>query len=227
MMTGRQLLIRALQGEATPRPAWLPLVGVHGGYLLGTAARQYGRSADAIVDGLARAAELYRPDGLAVPVDLQMEAEVLGCELAWADQTPPCVASHPLSANLDPACLLAFDLALGRYPLVLEAFRRSKTMLGDRIALCGLVTGPLTLAANLRGTAFFLDVFDNPDGVQQLARYCTSVAGQAAAPRRARAPTSRRPCGAHGGSASPALAPRRRRGPVAASRRMRRANSDV
>ncbi|MFQ3621398.1 MAG: hypothetical protein SNJ78_10710 [Spirochaetales bacterium] len=39
---------------------------------------------------------LYQVDGQPVMFDLQIEAEVLGCELGWAEDAPPSVASHPL-----------------------------------------------------------------------------------------------------------------------------------
>jgi uroporphyrinogen decarboxylase len=180
-MTGKQILLSAVRGQPTPRPAWLPLVGIHGGHLIGRSARDYLTSADTILAGLTRAAELYRPDGLPALFDLRLEAEVLGCELGWSQQDPPCIMSHPLGSHLDPDCLFAFDLAMGRYPVVLEVMRRFKAELGDTIALYGLITGPLTLATHLRGNAIFLDVFDNQAELQRLLDLCADVARQTAA----------------------------------------------
>jgi hypothetical protein len=54
-MTGKELLLRALAGQSTPRPAWLPYVGVHGASLIGATAEAYLQSADLIVDGLNKA----------------------------------------------------------------------------------------------------------------------------------------------------------------------------
>jgi uroporphyrinogen decarboxylase len=76
-MTGKELLLAAMRNEETPRPAWLPFVGVHGGKLIGKTATDYLQSPDAIVEGLTKARELYRPDGLPILFDLQMEAEGL------------------------------------------------------------------------------------------------------------------------------------------------------
>ena len=92
-MNKRELLLKALRNEPTPRPAWVPFVGVHGGKLIGKSAREYLQSSDLIVQGLKKACELYKPDGLPVVFDLQLEAEVLGCELRWAEQTPPAVCT--------------------------------------------------------------------------------------------------------------------------------------
>ena len=85
-VNGRELLLKALRNETTSRPAWVPFVGVHGAHLIGEKAGDYLRSSELITRGLKRAIERYRPDGLPVVFDLQIEAEVLGCELHWADR---------------------------------------------------------------------------------------------------------------------------------------------
>jgi uroporphyrinogen decarboxylase len=152
-------------------------VGVHGGALIGVDAKEYLQSADHIVKGLGEAARRYRPDGLPVVFDLQLEAEILGCELVWAEQTPPSVASHPLGDDYDLGSLPAFALEKGRIPLVLDAVRRCREAHPD-IALYGLLTGPLTLALHLRGDDVLLDMFDENEGVAALLDYCADIACQ-------------------------------------------------
>ena len=174
-MTGKELLIDALKGKTTPRPAWVPFVGVHGGQLVGVGASDYLRSADHIVAGLTKAAELYKPDGLPVAFDLQIEAEVLGCDLNWAQETPPSVISHPLTAGLDPSPLPKFSADQGRFLLVLEAVDRVKAQFGEEIGLYGLITGPFTLATHLRGNELFLDMYDDEAGMAKLVDFCADV----------------------------------------------------
>ena len=57
-MTGKELLLEAMRGEETPRPAWLPFVGCHGAKLIGRGSSEYLRSADLLVEGLKKAHEL-------------------------------------------------------------------------------------------------------------------------------------------------------------------------
>lgn len=178
-VTGKQLLLKALQNEATPRPAWVPFVGVHGGKLIGVTAWDYLRSSERIVAGLSKAAELYRPDGLPVVFDLQMEAEVLGCAMHWGDQTPPSVTSHPL-ADAPLSSLPGFDTAKGRFPIVAETMATLKKRFGNEIAFYGLITGPFTLALHLMGTGIFLKMFDEADAVRDVLDFCTEVGRQAA-----------------------------------------------
>lgn len=178
-MTGKQLLLKALRDETTPRPAWVPFVGVHGAKLIGVTAWDYLRSSERIVAGLSKAVELYRPDGLPVVFDLQMEAEVLGCAMHWGDQTPPAVCSHPL-ADAPLSNLPGFDPAKGRFPVVARAMSQLKKRFGDQIALYGLITGPFTLALHLMGTGIFLKMFDHVDEVRKTLDFCTEIATQAA-----------------------------------------------
>lgn len=175
-MTGKDILLKALRSEPVERVPWVPFVGVHGGSLVGVDAEAYLKDADHIVAGLKEAVARYQPDGLPVVFDLQLEAEILGCQLAWARETPPSVASHPLGEDYDLEGLPAFGTDKGRMPLVLDAVRRSKEAFGDEVALYGLLTGPLTLALHLRGDDVLLDMFDEEEAVPKLLDFCADIA---------------------------------------------------
>ncbi len=179
-MKGRELILRSLQNQTVPRPAWIPFVGVHGAKLIGISAEEYLQSTDALVAGLLRARELYRPDALPVAFDLQMEAEVLGCRLQWGRECPPSVAHHPMEDGLSLPDLPVFDTSLGRYPIVLDSLKRLRREFAEEIALYGLVCGPFTLALHLAGNRLFLQMFDHPDYVSALIAFCASVGRKAA-----------------------------------------------
>jgi uroporphyrinogen decarboxylase len=165
----------ALRHRPTPAVPWVPFAGIHAGKLLGHDATALLTDADKLVESLLRVNELYDPDGQPVVFDLQLEAEILGCKLAWAEKAPPSVATHPLGADKRvPDALPEPDQ--GRLPIVLEVMARMKATVGARTALFGLVCGPLTLASHLRGTELFMDMFDDPAYVRALVGYCTQVA---------------------------------------------------
>ncbi|MEX2607366.1 MAG: uroporphyrinogen decarboxylase family protein, partial [Kiritimatiellia bacterium] len=174
-MTGKDILLKTLRYETTDRLPWVPFAGVHAGALIGVDAETFLKSADHIVVGLEAAKKRYQPDGLPVVFDLQLEAEVLGCTLAWAKETPPSVATHPMDDSYDLSSLPEFSMENGRFPAVFDAVKRLKTSIGDDTALFGLLTGPLTLALHLRGEEFLLDMFDEEDGVATLMDYCTDI----------------------------------------------------
>jgi hypothetical protein len=66
---------------------------------MGRSAEEYLQSPEHLLEGLLRARELYRPDGLPTALDLQLEAEILGCQLRWLDGVPPAVCEHPLASG--------------------------------------------------------------------------------------------------------------------------------
>ena len=128
-----------------------------------------------LLESLLEVNRLYNPDGQPVMFDLQIEAEILGCGLVWAEDAPPSVVSHPLANDLTIPTRLP-EAHEGRLPLVLDVMRAMKAQVGEKTALYGLVTGPFTLASHLRGTDIFLDTVDNPEFLHDLLAYAAQVA---------------------------------------------------
>lgn len=174
-MTGRELLLRALRCEGVERTPWTPFVGCHAAALLGISAEEYLKSEDRIVEGISAAIQRYQPDGIPVLFDLQVEAEVLGCELRWAEDNPPSVVSSLLggSTKIDDLAVPGPDQ--GRIGITLSAARRLREAHPD-IALYGLVTGPFTLALHLQGTDIFMRMFDDPEEVHRTMDFCRRTA---------------------------------------------------
>ncbi len=179
-MNGKELLLSALKGNETSRPAWLPFVGCHGGFLIGKTATEYLQSADLLIEGLKKAKELYRPDGLPVMFDLQIEAEILGCRLHWADEVPPAVVSHPLAEGKQIVDLPTLDETKGRFPIVVQALETLKKEIGSDTALYGLICGPFTLALHLLGNDIFLDMYDEEEEVLRVIEACADICIQSA-----------------------------------------------
>ncbi|MDA3925149.1 MAG: uroporphyrinogen decarboxylase family protein [Kiritimatiellae bacterium] len=177
-MTGKEILFKALKNEVTPRPAWVPFVGVHGAHLIGVKAEEFLKSEELMFKGLTTAAERYQADGIPVMFDLQLEAEVLGCDLIWSDDNPPSVTSHPLEGGGSLAQLPAFDLNDGRLPSAFSLTRKLKDEIGDKVGIYGLICGPFTLAMHLMGQDLFMQMFDHPDYVKAVVSYCASVGTQ-------------------------------------------------
>ena len=169
----KQLLFDALKAKKTERVPWVPFVGCHGGFMIGEDAETYLKSGDLMVKGVKKAIEKYRPDGVPVTFDLQIEAEALGCELQWSKENPPAVVSHVLEQkSLDD--LNIPDVNSGRFPEVLKAAERLVKEAGD-VAVYGLITGPFTLALHLAGTNIFMDMYDEPEKVNDLMKFTTAV----------------------------------------------------
>lgn len=166
----KQLLFDVLRCKEAKRPAWVPFVGCHGAKLIDIAADKYLRNADYIFDGVSKAIDLYKPDGIPAFFDLQVEAEAIGCKLKWVPDNPPSVISHPLieGAKLD-------DLHIptkndGRIPIMVDVIERLKSKFDD-VAIYALVTGPFTLALHLMGADIFTEMYDNPEYLKKVINF--------------------------------------------------------
>ena len=173
-LSGKQLVHAVLRHEPVPAIPWVPFAGVHAGKLKGYSAREVLQDENKLLESLLEVNRIYQPDGQPVIFDLQVEAEILGCQLKWDEKSPPSVVTHPLENLLNLPTHLPQEQE-GRLPLILNVMRRMYKEVGQTTALYGLVTGPLTLASHLRGTDLFMDVFDRPDFLQELLTYCVRV----------------------------------------------------
>jgi uroporphyrinogen decarboxylase len=179
-MQGKELIQAVLDHKPAPRAPWVPFAGVHAGKLIGASAKKVLTDANALVKALMEVNRLYRPDGQPVMFDLQIEAEILDCQLVWSEDGPPSVASHPLAeTTVIPTRIPA--ITDGRIPLCLDVMRRMKEKVGNTTALYGLITGPFTLASHLRGTEIFYDMMTEPEYVHGLLDYSRRVVEAVAA----------------------------------------------
>lgn len=173
-MTGKERIYAVMQNNFPDTVPWVPFAGVHAGKLKGYTAREVSTDGAKLFESLIEVNKIYKPDGQPVMFDLQIEAEILGCELVWSEDAPPTVSTHPLAETDEiPDKIPAADE--GRLGLELDLMRRMKAEVGESTALYGLLCGPFTLASHLRGTNIFMDMIMNPDYVHKLLAYCNEV----------------------------------------------------
>lgn len=174
---GKDLVFKALRHEKTNEVPWVPFAGVHAGKLKGYTAEEVLTDGDKLFESLMEVHKLYVPDGMTTLFDLQVEAEMLGCDLLWAKDNPPSVKSHPLHGEKRIPCSCKMpDENSGRLPMILDVMRRIKAEIGNEVALYGLICGPFTLASHLRGSDIFMDMITDPAYVSDLIEFCGEVA---------------------------------------------------
>jgi len=177
-MVSKELIFSAIKHKPTPRAPWIPFAGVYSARLKGYTATEFLQDEDKMFECLMEVNKMFRPDGQCCIFDLQIEAEILGSDLVWADDSPPSVSGHPLEGDdlVVPCECTIPGPNDGRIPMVCNVMRRMKAAVGDTTALYGLITGPFTLASHLRGSDIFMDMFDDDEYVHDLLDYCNKVA---------------------------------------------------
>lgn len=181
-MNPKEILFATLRHEKTDVTPWVPFAGVHAGKLMGHDATAVLTDPDKLFESLMAVHRLYKPFGQPIVFDLQLEAECLGCDLRWAKDGPPSVASHPLEDEAVVPCECTIPTSKsGRFPMVLDVMRRMKEAVGETTALYGLICGPFTLASHLRGNDIFMDMFDDEEYVEALLDFTSEVARRVAA----------------------------------------------
>ncbi len=173
-MKGKELIQAAFTLQDVERVPWVPFVGCHGGALIGVSATDYLQSEELIIQGAEEAIQRYRADGIPIVFDLQIESEILGCDLLWADENPPAVSSHPLANGKHLSELKIPQPSDGRLPIILNATRILRAKHPD-IALYGLITGPFTLALHLCGSDIFMQMYENEQGIKEIIDFCKQV----------------------------------------------------
>ncbi len=175
-MTGKERVLKVLNKESVEQLPWVPFVGIHAGTFEGYDATEILQDVDKYFECLKKVHKIYQPDGLPVIFDLQVEAEILGCDLMWSKKVPPVVKSHPYANTNDMPCDCKIPKKTdGRLPQILDLMEKCKKEFGDTTALYGLICGPFTLASHLRGNNIFMDMILDEDYVKNLMEFCTQV----------------------------------------------------
>lgn len=176
-MNPKEVLFSVLKHQQTDEIPWVPFAGVHAGKLAGYNATEVLTEEEKLYESLMAVNRLYKPSGQPVLFDLQVEAEILGCELLWTTEGPPSVRTHPLSETTQIPCACTLpEKEDGRLPMILSVMRRMKEAVGGTTALYGLICGPFTLASHLRGNNIFMDMYDDAEYVNNLLAFCTECA---------------------------------------------------
>ncbi len=132
------------------RPLFIPFLYTYAAKLEQIPVRRLLTNPAALTRGLSQAYKLFQYDAITLPFDTTLEAEALGCKIAWQPEALPALASHA------PAAATTLDSMTGkaRIPVVLEALTRIQTQYGKETDILVGITGPLTLARQLGGEKF-------------------------------------------------------------------------
>jgi uroporphyrinogen decarboxylase len=123
---------------------------------------------------LQNAHKLYGYDMGVNIFDPTIEVEACGRAVRWtSDRELPVLEDHPPIEQMSEEAISSLKNR-GRLPAVLEATKRFKINLGRTVAIAGVVTGPFTLASQLKGK----NIIDELDSHPERAKNVIELAGK-------------------------------------------------
>ncbi|MFC1901432.1 uroporphyrinogen decarboxylase family protein [Chloroflexota bacterium] len=176
-LTSRQLIQRFFTQGTVPRAPFIPWIFTHAARLEQILVRQMFGDPNQYAMAIRNAQKLYGYDAIVNVFDPSLEAEACGCPVTWGGNYElPAVAAHPFCvSNRIPEVDIAAIEQKGRLPVVLEATRRMKTVMGRTMAIVGVVTGPLALATRLLGTDIIAEMDRNPEEAGRVLDFAGQV----------------------------------------------------
>lgn len=164
-VTSKQLVRALFQRKDLARTPFIPIITSFAAKLAQIPVRDLLTNPTKLANTLHATHRLLGHDAITAIYDPAIEAEACGCAIDWpADHALSDVVTHPLAGSRSAGELDLSDFhQRGRIPIALEAFRRVAAVAGRDVGMIAMVTGPVTLAGHLRGSAFFQELREEPE----------------------------------------------------------------
>lgn len=156
----------ALTGARHPEIAAGPLVAAdHAAFVSGLPLPQVIQSDELLCKSLIKTHQLYQGDFLILFADVYVEAEAMGCRLAFPEDAPP----HVIQTCPPEALKAAAPQRDGRLPMMIKAAERIAAELGSEIPVFASIKDPFSAAALACGADDFLPLLISQPGRARLA----------------------------------------------------------
>ncbi len=174
--SSKELVQAFFATKPVDRPPFIPLIASAAAQFMQVPVQRMYSDPTALANSLHACQRLFKHDAVVVLFDQTLEAEALGCELAWDEGGPPRVGSPAVSGAGDIEALDSAIEAKGRVPVVLEAAKRLVVTAGQDCAVLGAVTGPVTIGKHLLGDSFLELASTDGDAFRRVIEFSGRVA---------------------------------------------------
>lgn len=175
-MSPRELVRKALAGQAIPRPAVGPLAVHYCAKLAGISLRQYTLDPESLAQSVIAYYRRFRPDAVWLSADTWVNAQAMGAAVGFPDDQPAGGIGKPrIRCPEDLDAIPPPDVTRhGRWPLMLEAFRLIRKGLGDEVFLVACFDQyPFSLASQLLGVnQMMFAILEDRPFVERLMEKC-------------------------------------------------------
>ena len=161
------------QVKANPHRLALPVLSFPGAHLAGITILELVRHGELQAKCMKAVADRYPTLASVSNMDLSVEAEAFGCDVAFGDLEVPTVRGNLIETPEQAAVLRIPEIGDGRTGECVKAIRIAVELIPDRPVLAGII-GPFSLAGRLMGlTEFIYKVMDDPVMVHRLLNKAT------------------------------------------------------
>jgi len=172
-MTSREIVQRALRGEAVPRPAVGPLASHFHATVGGVSLRDYTLKSEALANCVIKYYRKFQPDAVWMSSDTWVNADAMGVPVDFPGD------DQPMGGIGEVIVRTAADIdripppdpkTQGRWPMMVDALRRIRQALGPDVFIIGCFDQyPFSLACCAMGMERVMtEVVDNPELVKAL-----------------------------------------------------------
>lgn len=163
-MTPKQRLLATVRGEKHDRVPVTPIVMQWAAHHIGRSYRDYYLDGHILAAGQVAVMQDFHTDWVSVMSDPWCEAQAFGMQFDWPDEGVGVPRDRLLKEPKDVEKLTTFDpMAHLRPRGRIECIIDEKAAVGEDVAVCGWVEGPIAEYADLRGLQdAMVDLIDNP-----------------------------------------------------------------
>ncbi len=177
----KQIVLRALRGQPTPRAATGPLAVHYCARWADASLADYTQDPRVLADSVLRYYEQFRPDAVWVSADTWVTAQAMGKPVAFPGRGQPLAGTPErfIQSRADVDRIPPPDpTRQGRWPLMLEALGRVVEALGDEVCVVACFDQyPFSLACALMGIEqLMLALWDDRSLVEALLARCEEYA---------------------------------------------------
>lgn len=159
-------------GSEVKKP--MPILSFPSVSLIGASVSEMTQTAELQARGMKAVAD--RVDSLASVsmMDLSVEAEAFGCEIAFSDDEVPTVLRGAVATEADADGLEIPTVGTARTGIYVDAVKKAKALITDRPVFAGMI-GPFSLTGRIIGVdnAMF-DCYDEPKKVEKVLKKATA-----------------------------------------------------
>ena len=177
-MNPRERIERLLSGKSVDRPPFYPAIYDYKSSLVNVPSHLFAQTVGEIYGALSQEVASLDAEALTAAYDIyNIEAEALGGIVARNSGIIMPEIHQPLIGSLEEiASLIQIKQPSGRMPLFIEAAKQAVHDFGNKVLVRGGLSGPFSMAAKIFPREDLLvEVLMNPEGVQNLLRFCTDT----------------------------------------------------